>query len=78
MAAAQTRSRRNSATSTCGTIHSGTRNRDIARSCQSMKISSDNWSYGGSARDPQSPVDAVAGSAVIGASLRLPHANSED
>jgi hypothetical protein len=66
MAAAHTRSRRNSGTITGGTIHSETRKRDIERS---------NF-LGGSARDPQSPVDAVekCGDTKI---VRLRHANSE-
>ena len=50
MAAAHTRSKRNSGTITGGTIHSEARKEDIGRSCNSI---------GGSVRNPQSPVDAA-------------------
>jgi hypothetical protein len=67
MAAAHTRSKRNNGTITGGTIHSEARKRDIERSCNSV---------GGSARDPQSPVDAVEKSGDA-TNLRLRGTNSE-
>jgi len=42
------------------------------------KACPNDWFLGGSARDPQSPVDAVAEHAVMEASLRLHRADSED
>lgn len=64
---------------TGGTTHSEARKRGIACSCTSTtKSCFSDWFLGGSARDPQSPVDAVVEHAVMRMTLCLHHADSED